>query len=71
MKPISASASAVLSIFEQPAHAQVTDVCPPCPVPEPTSTLAFLTLGTLGAASTLKRKLKSSKSPDKELEKVS
>ena len=38
--------------------------------PEPTSTLAFLTLGTLGAASTLKRKLKPSKSPDKELEKI-
>ncbi len=28
------------------------------PVPEPTSTLSFLALGTLGAASTLKRKLK-------------
>ncbi len=38
-------------------------------VPEPTSTLAFLGLGTLGAASTLKRKLKQSK--DKKLEKIS
>lgn len=37
------------------------------PVPEPSSTLAILALGTLGAASTLKRKLKSYKS----LEKVS
>jgi hypothetical protein len=39
--------------------------------PEPTSTLAFLTLGTIGAASTLKDKLKLSKSADKELEKAS
>lgn len=36
--------------------------------PEPTSTLSFLFLGSLGAASTLKRKLKSSKK--KELEKI-
>ncbi|NET44749.1 hypothetical protein [Okeania sp. SIO2B3] len=40
-------------------------------IPEPTFTLSFLALGTLGAASTLKRKLKSSKSSEKELEKVS
>jgi hypothetical protein len=39
-------------------------------VPEPTSTLGFLALGTLGAASTLKRKLKSSKSTKKETTKV-
>ncbi|WP_293070974.1 PEP-CTERM sorting domain-containing protein [Okeania sp. SIO2B3] len=39
--------------------------------PEPTSVFGLLTLGTLGAASTLKRKLKSSKSTDKELEKAS
>ena len=73
MKPISASASTVLSMFEQPANAQVTttDVCSPCPLPESTSTLGFLALGTLGAASTLKRKLKSSKSVEKELEKLS
>lgn len=32
------------------------------PVPEPTSTLSILTLGTLGTASSLKRKLKTSKS---------
>jgi hypothetical protein len=32
--------------------------------PEPTSILGFLALGTLGAASTLKRKLKSSKSEE-------
>ncbi|MFM7790286.1 MAG: PEP-CTERM sorting domain-containing protein, partial [Microcystis panniformis] len=31
-------------------------------VPEPSTVLSLLTLGTLGAASTLKRKLKSSKS---------
>lgn len=36
------------------------------PVPEPTSTLSLLALGTLGAASTLKRKLKPSKSTGKE-----
>ena len=41
-------------------------------VPEPTSTLSLLALGTLGAASTLKRKLKSSsKFPEKETIKVS
>lgn len=40
------------------------------PVPEPASTLAILALGTLGAASTLKRKRKSSKSPVKGTEKV-
>uniref|UniRef100_UPI00343600D6 PEP-CTERM sorting domain-containing protein n=1 Tax=Okeania sp. SIO2F4 TaxID=2607790 RepID=UPI00343600D6 len=34
----------------------------PITVPEPTSTLSFFTLGTLGAISTLKRKLKPSKS---------
>ena len=39
-------------------------------VPEPTSTFGLLTLGTLGAASTLKRKLKSSKSAEKETTKV-
>jgi hypothetical protein len=38
--------------------------------PEPTSTLGFLALGTLGAASTLKRKLKSSQSTEKETTKV-
>ncbi|UZO78104.1 MULTISPECIES: PEP-CTERM sorting domain-containing protein [Microcystis] len=41
-----------------------------CSVPEPTSTLSLLALGTLGAASTLKRKLKSSKSSEKETTKV-
>ena len=40
-------------------------------VPEPSSILSLLALGTLGAASTLKRKLKPSKSTEKELEKVS
>ena len=40
-------------------------------VPEPTSTLSLLTLGTLGAASTLKRKLKPSKLTEKETTKVS
>ena len=39
-------------------------------VPEPSSLLGFLALGTLGAASTLKRKLKSSKSTGKETTKV-
>lgn len=40
------------------------------PVPEPSSTFAIFALGTLGALSTLKRKLKSSKSPVKGTEKV-
>ncbi len=40
-------------------------------VPEPTSTLSLLALGTLGAASTLKRKLKPSKTSEKETTKVS
>jgi hypothetical protein len=40
-------------------------------VPEPSSTLSLLALGTLGAASTFKRKLKSSKSSEKETTKVS
>ncbi|WP_430015963.1 PEP-CTERM sorting domain-containing protein [Microcystis aeruginosa FBCC-A68] len=39
-------------------------------VPEPTSTLSLLALGTLGAASTLKRQLKPSKSSEKETTKV-
>lgn len=39
-------------------------------IPEPTSTLSFLALGTLGATSTLKRKLKSSKSTGQETTKV-
>lgn len=39
--------------------------------PEPTSTLGLLALGTLGAASTLKRKLKPSKLTEKETTKVS
>ncbi|MFN7217327.1 PEP-CTERM sorting domain-containing protein [Microcystis sp.] len=40
-------------------------------VPEPSSILSILALGTLGAASTLKRQLKSSKSSEKETAKVS
>ena len=60
-------------------NAPVTDVLFKCKanksvylvaVPEPTSTLSLLALGTLGAASTLKRKLKSSKSSEKETTKV-
>ena len=38
--------------------------------PEPTSVLSLFALGTLGAASTLKRKLKPSKSTEKETTKV-
>lgn len=40
------------------------------PVPEYTSSLSLLALGTLGAASTFKRKLKPSKSTEKETTKV-
>ncbi|TRT54224.1 MAG: PEP-CTERM sorting domain-containing protein [Microcystis aeruginosa Ma_QC_C_20070703_M131] len=43
----------------------------PVPVPESTSTLGLLSLGTLGAASNLKRKLKSSQPSEKETTKVS
>jgi len=49
----------------------VVPVPPVPPVPEPTSTLGLLALGTLGAASTLKRKLKPSQSTEKETTKVS
>lgn len=41
------------------------------PCPEPSSTLILLALGTLGAASTLKRELKHSKLSEKELTKAS
>ena len=40
------------------------------PVPDPSTILSLLTLGTLGTASTLKRKLKPSKSTEKEKTKV-
>lgn len=39
-------------------------------IPEPSSTLSLLVLGTLGASSILKRKLNSSKSTEKEITKV-
>jgi hypothetical protein len=39
-------------------------------VPESSSTFGLFTLGTLGVASTLKRKLKSSKSTEKETTKI-
>ncbi|WP_287076142.1 MULTISPECIES: PEP-CTERM sorting domain-containing protein [unclassified Microcystis] len=41
-----------------------------CKVPEPSTVISLLTLGTLGAASTLKRKLKPSQSTEKETTKV-
>jgi hypothetical protein len=47
----------------------ILDQC--TPIPEPSSTLGFLALGTLGAASILKRKLKSSKFLEMETTKVS
>ncbi|MFN9671933.1 MAG: PEP-CTERM sorting domain-containing protein [Microcystis sp.] len=43
----------------------------PCCVPEPSTIMGLLAFGTLGAASTLKRKLKSSKLTEKETTKVS
>ena len=46
------------------------DLCKSQTVPEPNSTLGFFALGTLGAASTLKRKLKPSQSTEKETTKV-
>jgi hypothetical protein len=45
------------------------DAC--CKIPEPSTILSLLALGTLGAASTLKRKLKPSQSTEKETTKVS
>ena len=42
----------------------------PVPAPEPSSILSILAIGTLGAASTLKRKLKPSQSTEKETTKV-
>ena len=39
-------------------------------IPEPSSILGIITLGTLGAASTLKRKLKASQFTEKETTKV-
>lgn len=47
----------------------ILDQC--TPIPEPASTLSLLALGTLGAASTLNRKLKPSKSSEKETTTVS
>ncbi|WP_260441833.1 PEP-CTERM sorting domain-containing protein [Microcystis aeruginosa] len=55
------------AVFNAIAISEVTAVTS---VPEPTSTLSLLALGTLGAASTLKRKLKSSQSTEKETTKV-
>jgi len=40
-------------------------------VPEPTSTISLIALGTLGVGATLKRKLKSSKSSEKDNTKIS
>jgi hypothetical protein len=58
-----------------PIHGDIDATCPSdaclVPVPEPSSILGFLALGTLGAASTLKRKLKPSKSTEKETTKAS
>ncbi|MCZ8192639.1 MAG: PEP-CTERM sorting domain-containing protein [Microcystis sp. LE19-338.1B] len=56
---------AQFSIATNPTESPVS-----CTVPEPTATLSFLVLGTLGFASTLKRQLKPSKSTEKELTKV-
>lgn len=52
------------------SHGEVEDYAP-VPVPEPSTIIGLLALGTLSAASTLKRKQKPSKFPEKELEKVS
>ncbi len=61
--------SRIFSLEGQTTYAILTRKTPTS-VPEPSSTLGFLALGTLGASSTLKRKLKTSKSSEKELEKV-
>lgn len=55
--------------FTADNSAQSIDVRPK--TPEPSTLISFLALGTLGVASTLKRKLKTSKSSEKKTEKVS
>lgn len=62
--PVTGLERKVLEIFSADISGQVASV------PEPTSTLSLLALGTLGAASTLKRKQKQ-KSTEKETTKVS
>lgn len=54
--------------YGHPSQLTITTIA--TPIPEPSSVLGFLALGTLGAASALKRKLKSSKSAEKEPTKV-
>jgi hypothetical protein len=52
-----------IDALEAVAFCPPGDDCSP-PIPEPSTVLSLLTLGSLGAASTLKRKLKSSKSDE-------
>ncbi|MFM7909783.1 MAG: PEP-CTERM sorting domain-containing protein, partial [Microcystis sp.] len=48
------------------AYFTISNDNPHPPIPEPSTVLSLLALGTLGAASTLKRQLKPSKSTEKE-----
>jgi len=66
-----ATASAFIGAFNPLSERQAVIKVETMEIPEPTSTLSLLALGTLGTASTLKRKLKSSKLTEKETTKVS
>jgi hypothetical protein len=63
-------ASAIRVSSSSSNHPDISAAATPAAIPEPASTLGLLALGTLGAASTLKRKLKPSKSTEKETTKV-
>jgi hypothetical protein len=76
--PRSSFVASVVNIIESafilPAYAQTFPDVGVCTVPEPSSNLGILVIGgwgILGAASTLKRKLKSSKSSEKDNTKTS
>ncbi len=56
--------------FETATHLNYTVAFTPTSVPEPTSALSLLALGTLGVASTFKRKQNNQKSTEKETEKA-
>jgi hypothetical protein len=59
-----------VNTFENNFDGQVDGVISSKPIPESSSVLSLLALGTLGAASTLKRQIKPSKSSEKETTKV-
>ncbi|MFN6209927.1 MAG: PEP-CTERM sorting domain-containing protein, partial [Microcystis sp.] len=58
------------SSFDSVDHPIVFEEAIPLKTPEPSAILSLLALGTIGAASTLKRKLKPCQSTEKETTKV-